>query len=93
MCLLRLLFLILDLGEVIKRTFVFQIGSRLLQEEVVQILEKEVHHKVSKVQAFNLAQSLGKIEKTVCRMCTSRKNGVDNRVRKYPSSTYYIFLV
>lgn len=74
--------LILDLVEAVKKKFVFQIGNRLLRDDFVQILEKAAGQKVSKVQAFNLAQTLGKIEKTTCRTCTSRKNGVDNRVRK-----------
>ena len=45
-----------------------------MQEQIVKILENAVQHKVTKVQAFELAQKLRKVEKTICRTTACRSD-------------------
>ena len=73
-----------DLVEAITKNFVFQPGSSVVQEQIVKILENVVQHKVTKVQAFELAQKLGKVKKNNMSYNSMQNNGVDERMRKYP---------
>lgn len=71
-----------NLVEAVKKKFVFLEDSCLPQTEVVYELEQAVGHKVTKVQAFDVVQKLGKIDKKTSRI-GSRKDAIDRRQRMY----------